>query len=109
MSELPEKSENPQRAVVQPPLVQRLRDTALASNRTLRQTSSLLGPAADRIETLERTLADYIDKSEKLVYGAHGNAYLPGQMRTWLKATHDGKNVVSNSPENSELSQPKPE
>ena len=56
--------------------------------------------AADRIETLVRTLADYIDKSEKLVYGAHGNAYLPGQMRTWLKATHDIKNIASDSPLN---------
>jgi hypothetical protein len=78
-------------------LPDRLRLTAYAKRS---KVEAIHNEAADRIETLERTLADYIDTSEKLVYGAHGNAYLPGQMRTWLRATHKGKNVAANSPEN---------
>lgn len=39
--------------------------------------------------------ADYIEKSERLVYGAHGNAYLPGQMRTWLRATYEAKALTT--------------
>jgi chromosome segregation ATPase len=68
---------------------------ALQAKAELQKMERELAEARKQRDTLAEALERYLEKSEQLVYGAHGNAYLPNQLKTWLKLTGDCKTLAT--------------